>query len=80
VHLQKHLERGSSRLITLSVKTEAPHKTFTDFWTHARTLQPHCNRQFLEVTNSIVSITYHTTGVRKGCTGAYCGLEFVPRK
>jgi len=29
---------------------------------------------------SIVSITYHTTGVHKGCTGAYCGLEFVPRK
>jgi len=28
----------------------------------------------------IVSITYHTTGVRKGCTGAYCGLEIVPRK
>jgi len=27
VHLQKHLERGSSRLITLFVKTEAPHKS-----------------------------------------------------
>jgi len=28
----------------------------------------------------IVSKTYHTTGVRKGCTGAYCGLNFVSRK
>ena len=27
MHLQKHLERGSSRLITLFVKTEAPHKS-----------------------------------------------------
>jgi len=34
----------------------------------------------LGIRSPIVSITYHTTGVRKGCTEAYCGLEFVPRK
>jgi len=28
----------------------------------------------------IVSKRYHSTGVRKGCTAAYCGLEVVPRK